>query len=161
MSCLTKYHFTGFQTFIGFNDVKTTSVYFHVSRKTTYSIENTVVPFETEVTNIGSAMTTATGIFTAPKPGRYSFSFFGLSVNDSIKPSYQGGNHIQIRLNGVKVATAYGDEIFDTFGLQAILNLQEDDKVTLFLLNGAIYDDNFKGPYLHFTGQLLEEDLIF
>jgi len=51
-------------------------------------------------------MVTRTGIFTAPRLGRYLFSLYGISQLDRAT-SYKYENHIQLDLNGVKVATAY------------------------------------------------------
>ena len=72
----------GYETLIGYNDVKTSAgVYFSVKRKTTYIIKNTVLPYDDADVNVGGAMNIATGVFTAPTSGRYHFSFHGLNCD--------------------------------------------------------------------------------
>ena len=96
-------------------------------------------------------MNLATGVFTAPRPGRYLFSLSGI-VN-------VGGTIVDIHLNGVRMGSSYGTTNFAaTYSLDSIMDLKVGDIVTLVLRSGSIYDS---GLYTHFVGLILEEDLIF
>ncbi|EFX73812.1 hypothetical protein DAPPUDRAFT_252692 [Daphnia pulex] len=66
----------GFQTWIAFKDVKSSSVYFYVQRDTDY-YQNGTIPYDVEKLNVGGAMNLQTGIFTTPKQGKYFFSVSG------------------------------------------------------------------------------------
>ena len=107
----------GFQTFIGYADVKSTPVYFYVQTNVHRSTINTAIPFEVTRTNVGNAMNPSTGIFTAPRPGKYFFTYSGISSADN--------SHIELHLNGVKLGTAYSHQIFDTFSHHATLELSQ------------------------------------
>ncbi len=63
---------------ISFFDVKTSPVYIYAQRSSAYWNPNTVIPFEFLKLNVGNAMRLS-GIFVAPKPGKYFFSFSGIS----------------------------------------------------------------------------------
>jgi hypothetical protein len=63
----------GFQKVIGYFDVKTSPVYFHAQKSKSHTAANTVVPFEILRLNLGGGMSTS-GIFTAPKSGKYYFT---------------------------------------------------------------------------------------
>ena len=62
------------ETAVGVVDVKSSPVYFHVQRNSTYTLNGTTIPFEIERLNIGGGMNINSGIFTAPKTGIYFFS---------------------------------------------------------------------------------------
>ena len=66
-----------FQKWVGFNDVKSTPTYFHVSRAIAYNQTITPIPFTRVVLNQGGAMNKETGKFTAPVAGIYHFYFTG------------------------------------------------------------------------------------
>ena len=67
---------------IGYVDVKTSPVYFHAQKSESHTTPNTVVPFEILRLNIGNAMSTS-GLFVAPKFGKYFFAYSGLSEGSS------------------------------------------------------------------------------
>lgn len=101
-------------------------------------------------------MNIVTGVFKAPRNGRYSFALSGIKEQENV------GLIVSLRLNGstVRVGTAYGSNVNSaqiTYSLQSILDLKTDDEITLVLEQGTLYD-NDKG-YTHFTGSLIEEDL--
>ena len=60
---------------IGF--VIKTHVHFSVQRSTIYSTTNSIIPWQIELVNVGGGMSTWTGVFTAPQPGIYTFSYIG------------------------------------------------------------------------------------
>lgn len=146
--CLYK----GYETLIGFNDVKTAGgVSFFVQRSTTYSIASTVIPYDLTRLNIGSAMSTATGIFTAPKNGRYHFSFTARSGTD-------GQTWVQLRVNRVDIGWSRATSRDSNMPIVATLHLKTGDKIDTYLASGSLYDGN--DHITQFSGFLLEEDLI-
>jgi hypothetical protein len=97
-------------------------------------------------------MNLITGVFNAPRPGRYLFSLSGI-VNI-------GDSKVDIHLNGAMIGSSYGTTNFGTtFSLNSVMDLKMGDIVTLFLRAGSIHDNPY--TYTHFVGVLLEEDLIF
>ena len=141
---------TDIEEMVGYNDVKTSlATYFYVQRKSYYSKSESVIPFDVQLMNIGGGMNLATGIFTAPVAGRYFFTLSGLA---------QGlETYLHLMLNGGIVGTVWGERIGDSYSLQSTLDLELNDQVSLFLVNGIVGD---KGPATtHFTGMLIEEEL--
>jgi hypothetical protein len=140
----------GFQTFIGYADVKSTPVYFYVQTNVHHSTVNTAIPFEVTRTNVGNAMNPSTGIFTAPRPGKYFFTFSGIS--------YAAASHIELHLNGVLIGTGHSTEQFYTFSHHATLQLSQGDQIRLFLKTGSVYGDG--RLFTSFVGILMEEDVF-
>ena len=64
---------TGVETAVGVVDVKSSPVYFHVQRNSTYSLANTTIPFQIERLNVGGAMNISSGIFTAPTKSAFDW----------------------------------------------------------------------------------------
>jgi len=146
----------GYETRIGNVDVFSSPVQFYVQRNTVWNTTNTPITFQVERLNVGNAMNIGTGVFKAPKTGTYSFGFSGLKVNDAAIKTW-----MELRLNGGRI----GKDFFDASGtsmtsssLNANLKLKVGDEITLIITAGALYDD--AGYYTHFTGILIEEDLI-
>jgi hypothetical protein len=86
---------------IGYADVKSAPVHFYVKRESDLDTENTPIPFDVAVVNEGNAMDLTTGIFTAPWPGIYFFSFaavvlrlYSSSAVDFSSRIYLNGNII-------------------------------------------------------------------
>ncbi len=92
---------TNTDKWIGYADVKSVPVHFYVQRSSKFNTIGTPIPFDLARVNEGNAMDLATGIFTAPRPGIYFFSFTGLATfpASSSRVSlevilYLNGNHI-------------------------------------------------------------------
>ncbi len=128
-------------------------MFFYVLRNTNYLTANSVVPFEVTKLNVGNAMNTATGTFVAPRAGKYFFAFSGVSYSDNSFDSY-----IQLQLNGVGVGRCMGNDLFETFSLQSVLQLRTGDQIRLYLQAGTIYDND--NHQTHFVGFLLEESVF-
>jgi hypothetical protein len=101
-------------------------------------------------------MNPSTGIFTAPRPGKYFFGYSGIA-NNIIEGSHAA--RVDLLLNGVRMGKAYSVTSLDTFALQSTLELKEGDQITLFLVVGGIYDSD--AYYTNFFGWLVEEDDVF
>jgi hypothetical protein len=97
-------------------------------------------------------MNPSTGIFIAPRPGKYFFDYSGIA------DVTQGTNaaRVDFQLNGARIAQAYSHTTYDTFAHQSTLELKEGDQITLFLVAGAI-----NGYLTTFVGWLVEEDDVF
>jgi len=143
-------------------DVKTKSVHFFVQRTKSgnFATVNAVVPFDTELLNEGDAMDLASGVFTVPVNGIYHFEFKGVKPYDSAEELF-----IYLQVNGVNIGTALATNLPNTLGLSGIgasLRLKTGDQVRLFKGSGTLHDNsasvNYR--YTHFTGWLVEEDLI-
>jgi hypothetical protein len=152
----------GFQTWIGFESVKSSPVYFYVQRNEDYR-QNGTIPFDVEKLNVGGAMNSQTGVFTAPKPGKY---FFSVSGKGGFPPS---SSWIYFRIDLVKnsehVGFCFSDEVgtigqFETLSLESSLDLKKGDEIWLKA------DIQGQGPILrgggsfHFNGWLLEENIF-
>lgn len=147
----------GFQTWIGFSEVKSLPVYFYVQRNKDFSNTDTPILFDIERVNVGAAMNITSGIFTAPRTGRYFFSFLTLI-------RAQGGSiHLALRMNGVVVGYAFGDsQTYESTSVNTLLELRTGDKIWLAIIHrhGSSYiHDHSNYQYTHFTGWLLDEDL--
>jgi hypothetical protein len=114
------------------------------------------------VVNVGNAMDLASGIFTAPRPGTYFFSFAGLA---RLSSSSAIGFYSRLYLNGNLIGSSHVGEYntpveqYSPFSLQSTLNLKKDDQVWLRQLSGSsfLFDDS--EHFTHFTGFMLEEEI--
>ena len=104
-------------------------------------------------------MNAGSGIFTAPKPGIYFFSFSGVGSTKS----YIG---TELYLNGNLIGTGWADaeSSYDegTFTLQSTLQLNAGDQILLKMYsagNGYLHDNG--SHFTQFTGWLLQEDLSY
>ncbi len=145
----------GYQTWIGFVGIKSSPVYFYVQRQNDFQTKNVPIPFEFARLNAGGAMDLHSGIFTAPRPGTYFFSFSAISQAALCK--------VGLFLNGKLIGTGHAHEIYETLSLQSTLHLKEEDKVSLQIFSDGEghLDDHGNQHISHFTGWLLQEDLIF
>ncbi len=112
-------------------------------------------------------MNLTSGIFTAPRPGIYFFSFTGHA-----EFPFSSFSVVQLRvglyLNGDRIGLGFVSES-NTAGqdspltLQSTLNLNSNDQVWVAIYYAAteayLYDDN-SWHYTHFTGFMLEEEIV-
>ncbi len=113
-------------------------------------------------------MDLTTGIFTAPRPGIYFFSFTGLAEFPASSSSlvYLG---VSLYLNGDRIGLGHVEEA-NTVGyqnspltLQSTLNLKKGDQIWLEIIyqsTGAFLYDCDCDHYNHFTGFMLEEEIV-
>ncbi len=111
-------------------------------------------------------MDLTSGIFTAPRPGIYFFSFTGMAEfpTSSSRVNLQVG----LFLNGGRIGLGKAEESNNVAGqlspltLQSTLNLKKGDQVWLEIDWGStgayLYDDS--DHLTHFTGFMLEEDIV-
>lgn len=155
INCLLQY-FSVFQTVIGNVEVKTKSIHFYVQRNYNFDKNGAIIPFQVARLNIGEAMNLNTGVFTAPVSGIYHFELSGVK---DLSGTYL---YIDLQVNGVKVGSAHNQIASGgthlRVSLTASLRLKVNDKVNLFLTGGIFFDNT--GYHNHFTGWLMEEDLI-
>jgi len=145
----------GYETRIGNNDIISSPVQFYVQRNTVWSTLNTPMPFQITRLNTGNAMNIETGTFTAPKAGTYAFAL-SCTESGSTKPL------VSLRLNGNQIAISdiiNGSGTWKSGSINSILKLKVGDQITIVLRNGALYDGG-DDTRTHFTGILLEEDLV-
>jgi hypothetical protein len=158
----------GFQKWIGYDDVKSAPVYFYVQRNSLFNTANVSIPFQVSKLNIGNAMDLTTGKFTAPVPGTYFFSFTGHAQFPTSSSLLSLG--VGLYLNGNFIGWGYVEE-YNTLNLQetpltlqSTLNLQKGDEIwlqiTLISDSVSLLDDG-RNCWTHFTGYILEEEMIF
>lgn len=152
-----------FQTWIGYSDIKSSPTYFHVQKNTPFDIINTPIPFEVERLNVGGAMNKATGIFTAPRAGKYFFSLTGMARSTSTSPAI-GVLRVALILNGNEIGRGLSHASsgeYQTISVQSALNLKAGDQVWSIipsLESSYLYGDG--AIYNHFTGWLLQENNV-
>jgi hypothetical protein len=141
---------------IGYFDVKTSPVYFHAQRTSSFWTLKTAIPFDLLRINIGNAMSTS-GIFVAPKSGKYYYAYSGISETKTIAIV-----ELQVLKSETadwsKVGEGYATPQYQTFSMQATLELAKGNQIRLRLLEGALRDH--AAHYTNFVGHLLEEDII-
>ena len=111
-------------------------------------------------------MNLTTGIFTAPRPGIYFFSFTGLAhFPASSSKVYLG---VSLYLNGDRIGRGSVDESnnvadhYSPLTLQSTLNLKSGDQVWVAIdamSSGASLSDS-SNHYTHFTGFMLDENIV-
>ena len=147
------------ETLVGYADIKTNPVFFHVMIKKRFSSPGKKIPFDNVVLNIGEAMNNETGIFTAQKSGKYSFTFNGF------KDTLVGELCVVLKLNDkTDLASSYVGNTNDRASplapitLHAIVSLKAKDKVSLYLKDGSISGSTHGN---NFSGFLIQQDLTF
>jgi len=102
-------------------------------------------------------MNTAAGVFTAPVDGIYHFEFSATRDGEDSDPVY-----VFLLVNGERIGISFGSNIPGYYvgasSINAHLRLKTWDQVSLLQQAGTIYDDN--SHYTHFSGWLVEEDLV-
>lgn len=157
----------GFQKWIGFNDVKSTPVYFYVQRNSGFTRLSAPIPFSRALVNIGNAMNLTSGRFTAPRSGIYFFSFTGLADFPS-SSSIGVYLKVDLYLNGRPIGSGRVEEAntvsqqWSPLIIQSTLNMKMGDRVWLQIVDKSSEEvtlfDNAE-RYTHFTGWMLQEDI--
>ncbi len=161
--------FLGFQTWIGYADIKSAPVYFYVQRSdVTFSQSQIPIPFDVEILNAGGAFSASSGKFTAPVKGKYFFSLAGIPLLPASSSSRQDlvlFLDVGLFMNGGLIAAAHSDEMHsaamqhETFALQSTLELQKGDQIWLEIMAispGAVLWGN---GFVHFSGFIMEEEI--
>ena len=158
----------GFQKWIGYVDVKSLSTYFYVQKNTNFNTIDMPIPFEITKLNIGNAMNLSSGKFTAPRTGTYYFSFTGL-VSFPVTGSDEVYLGVELLLNDNGVALGTVDEAntiksqLTPFTFHSTLDLKSGDQIWLRIKHmtpGAYLYDRVNWQSNHFTGWILEEDIV-
>jgi hypothetical protein len=161
------FQLTDKQKWIGYNDVKSAPVHFYVQRNSSFSTLDTPIPWDLARVNEGNAMDLTSGIFTAPRPGIYFFSFTGMAEFPTTSSRVYLG--VGLILNGAEIGSGYVRE-YNTDGgqkspltLQSTLNLKKGDQVWMEIYwqsTGAYLADLIYKHFTHFTGFMLEEEIV-
>ena len=135
-------------------DVKSSPVYFHVQRSSTFNFIGTTIPFQIEQLNVGGGMNITSGIFTAPKSGIYFFSFNG------VKEFAVEALAVDLYHNSNPITRAFGTGTagFFTATLSSTLNLKSGDIISLRLFSGQLSDNG--SHFTNFNGMLLQEEML-
>ena len=142
--------YAGYETIIGYNDIKTSPVFFLVTRRWEYAETSTTIPFDAELFNFGNAMNRQSGVFIAPKKGLYAFTF-------KTRNNYNSNAQLNLRVNQRDVLYVEGYTNFENMPISTVLDLNVNDNVDCYLSRGSIYS-NPGGTF--FSGILLEEYLV-
>jgi hypothetical protein len=149
---------------IGYADVKSAPVHFYVQRNSHFFEQDIPIPFDLAVANEGNAMDLTSGIFTAPAPGTYFFSFAGVARLYASPPAMF---FFTLVLDGNSIGKSFVREDIDPINqwgpltLQSTLNLKKGDRVWMqisFSGSSHLYDDQDHAT--HFTGFMLEEEIV-
>ncbi len=164
------FYSTDKQKWIGYVDVKSSPVHFHVQRNSSFYSIYTPIPFDFALVNEGNAMDLTTGKFIAKRPGIYFFSFKGSIHSSMINQLFQ----ILLNLNGVAIGESRhlpgaGQH---PWTIQSTLYMNSDDQVWVQVempgekvgspwRNQRLWPPRVEfGSYItHFICSVLEEDI--
>jgi len=136
--------------------VTTKTVHFYVQRNSKFDKDGAVIPFELARLNEGGAFNLSSGIFSVQVPGIYHFDF---SAVKAYSRSYLA---IFLQVNGANVGfiqTDVHERSRDVVSFSASLRLAAGDRVNLFNAGGVL-EDHRGYHFTHFSGWLVEEDLM-
>ena len=140
--------YQGYERRVGYNDIKTDSGFYFQVQRNLDIFGKTVLHYQLEKLNVGGAMNIATGTFTVPTNGVYSFSLTALSI---------GSAAVSLHLNGVQIAVSDTHIDIYSISLSLILKLKnKGDTVDTRLNFGGLYGNNQPT----FNEMLIEEDLV-
>ena len=140
--------YQGYERRVGYNDIKTDSGFYFQVQRNLDIFGKTVLHYQLEKLNVGGAMNIATGTFTVPTNGVYSFSLTALSI---------GSAAVSLHLNGVQIAVSDTHIDIYSISLSLILTLKnKGDTVDTRLNFGGLYGNNQPS----FNEMLIEEDLV-
>ncbi len=154
----------GFQTWIGYEDVKSSPTYFYVRKwESGFAQPSIPIPFDVQNLNVGAAMNLTSGKFTTPRAGTYFFSASGTVQFPST--SSRLGCGIQLYENGVAIGyipidSSNSEWNLETFSIQVTVSLQRGDEIWLAINSISSGVSLYGYGSLHFTGFLLEEALF-
>ncbi|CAL8349791.1 unnamed protein product [Lota lota] len=116
---------------------------------------NVPIPYTSIATNDGNGYNPALGVFTAPRPGVYSFSY---TVYSNVKVlGDRLYHHIRLMKNGQTVASTWEDnreDAEDSGSQVVVLQLRRGSQVYMEMMSGRSLSGNDAG-YNTFSGYLL------
>lgn len=142
------------ETKIGFIDLKSASVHFHLqnSRNRGNAGKKFTFPSKTNFLNVGNGFDWDNQWFLAPYTGIYFFALSGVkSKTQEVRAS------IFVRLNGNDIGEALSSDKteYGTLSLQFSRKLEKGDKIEL-----VMHAQSREVYLLYFTGWMLEQELI-
>lgn len=155
---------TGYQTWIGHVDVKSSPAYFFVLRDQIFNETRTPIPFDIVQLNVGAAYDKNSGVFTAPVTGKYYFTVSGMAAFPGTYITTRLFFQIGLYKNNEAMAFAMADNVSDyyeneSFSFQSTLELIKGDQISVQIYGMSQAASLMTGTYTQFNGFLLEEDI--
>ncbi len=153
------------QKWIGYADVKSAPVHFYVQRNSPFNKTETPIPFDLTRVNEGNTMNLTSGIFTAPRPGIYFFSFTGLARLDSSSSLAWFNSYLYLNGNLIGMSLVQENKSpvdqWSPLTLQSTLKLIKGDQlwVQIEYSDSSSYLLDNEYHHTHFTGFMLEEEI--
>jgi hypothetical protein len=158
--------FADLQKWIGYAEEKSAPAHFYVQRNSDLKKTDTPIPFNLALVNEGNAMDISSGIFTAPRPGIYFFSFTTMLVFP--RSSHRVYLYVKLYVNefstttgAVNAAKTVANE-FRLLAFHSSRKLEKGDEVwvTIDCRPDAAYLVDSVLHFTHFTGFMLEEEIV-